>query len=144
MDNLKSLLSSIDVDNRAKFAIQAYKQAIHSFPPSNKVCEVLSLLKKCPASISALLLQCHGGEDPFLKSALLLPFIFIEVIRMLDWTESIGEMYCSPYASEEASVVYSNVYFLQEYSNLYRMHQKIGTFLVDAILFPVQIKHLPQ
>jgi len=96
IDNLRSLLSSIDVDNRAKHAIKAYKLAIQSFPPSNQICEILSIIKKCPASIAAVLLQSYGGEQLLLESFLLIPSIYVEVTRLLTWRKSIIQLECYP------------------------------------------------
>ena len=99
IENLQSLLASINVNEQAKPTVLTYKKAIQSFPPSHRICEGVATVKKCPAMFSFLVLQSfYNTSDNYrvFESLLLLPFMCIEMIRILDWFESIHKFSFHP------------------------------------------------
>lgn len=88
LENLKVMLASMDVDERAKPAVLSFKQAVEGFPPSRRVAECLSLICRCPAILALVILYGLGSPVAFPSTITLLPFIAFEVLRVQEWTKA--------------------------------------------------------
>ena len=82
------MLASFNVDDRAKPAVMAYKQAVTSFPPSRRDAVWISILKRCPATLALLYLYLVGSDVAFASTLTLLPFVVMEAFRVLHWAEA--------------------------------------------------------
>jgi hypothetical protein len=90
VQSLQSMLASMNLDDQAKPAVMAYKRGVESFPPSKRAAMLLSVARRCPASI-LLIWQVagtvlFGRPVPFL--VILLPFVFFEFLRVQQWEQS--------------------------------------------------------
>ncbi len=86
--NLRNMLASLDVDERAKPAVMAYKQAVTSFPPSRRAAVWISIIRRCPASLMLLYLYLAGSDLALACTLTLLPFSVMEALRILKWAEA--------------------------------------------------------
>jgi hypothetical protein len=88
LDNLKSMLLSLDVDERGKPAVMAYRRGVESFPPTKNVAILMSIVRRCPALLT-LLWQCIFGSKSLTTALmLLLPFVILEYYRIEAWMEA--------------------------------------------------------
>ena len=87
LESLRQMLASMDVDEHALPAVNAYKQAVQDIPPGRMTALSLSVLRRCPASL--LLIWRFLTASPYaLPSTLtLLSFIFLESYRVIYWAE---------------------------------------------------------
>jgi hypothetical protein len=85
--NLRQMLTSMDVDEHAKPAVDAYKQLIQDFPPSRETALALSVAKRCPASLLLLWRYLMASALALPSTVTLVPFILIEGHRVLRWAE---------------------------------------------------------
>jgi len=88
IENLKAMLESLDVDGRAKPAVQAYKATIEDIPPSRNLAIALSIARRCPALLALLSWYCVGSYDSICATITLLPCIWMEIERLKEWSES--------------------------------------------------------
>lgn len=91
VDNFRDMLLSLNVDERGAPAVQAYKKAVESFPPSRETACILSL-RRCPAFLSVVLHILLGRPSFVLTTIVLLPFILLEYYRMVDWIKNCEQM----------------------------------------------------
>lgn len=88
LDNLKSMLLSLDVDERGKPAVLAYRRGVESFPPTKHFAIAMSIVRRCPALLT-LLWQCIFGSKSLTTAfMLLLPFVILEYYRIEAWMEA--------------------------------------------------------
>jgi hypothetical protein len=88
LDNLKSMLLSLDVDERGKPAVLAYRRGVESFPPTKNVAIVMSIFRRCPALLT-LLGQCIFGSKSLTTAFIMLfPFVILEYYRIEAWMEA--------------------------------------------------------
>jgi hypothetical protein len=78
----------MDLDDRAKPAVMAYKQAVQSFPPSRETAILLSVARRCPALLALLWELVVSRAGTFSSAVILLPFVVVELIRCKRWSES--------------------------------------------------------
>lgn len=92
-DDLKVMLMSLSVDERAKPAVQAYRRAVESFPPPKRWAVILSVVRRCPATI-AFAFRLLFGETRYLFASILFlsPFMVMEYYRVLHWTSSCRQV----------------------------------------------------
>jgi len=86
--NLKEMLESLDVDGRAKPAVQSYKATIEEMPPSRNMAIALSIARRCPALLALLSWYCTGSYDSICATLTLLPCIWMEIERLKLWSLS--------------------------------------------------------
>ena len=86
--NLKEMLESLDVDGRAKPAVQSYKVTIEEIPPSRNMAIALSIARRCPALLALLSWYCTGSYDSVCATLTLLPCIWMEIERLKLWSLS--------------------------------------------------------
>ena len=86
--NLKEMLESLDVDGRAKPAVQSYKATVEEIPPSRKMAIALSIARRCPALLALLSWYCTGSYDSICATLTLLPCIWMEIERLKFWSQS--------------------------------------------------------
>ena len=88
--DLKAMLLSFDVDDRAEPAVLAYRKAVESFPPKKETAVTISILRRCPALITLI---CHifllkDLKSFFISFVILCPFVAMEVYRITMWMEA--------------------------------------------------------
>lgn len=86
--NLKEMLESLDVDGRAKPAVQSYKATVEEIPPSRNMAIALSIARRCPALLALLSWYCTGSYDSICATLTLLPCIWMEIERLKLWSLS--------------------------------------------------------
>jgi hypothetical protein len=98
---LQSMLASMDIDDRAKPAVQAYRHVVEAFPPSLQTAIVLACTRQCPAmQLVALYGICSSwSQIPVVAIVLLIPFITVECRRMYLWYQSVRQ-----YVSNKSSL----------------------------------------
>jgi hypothetical protein len=88
LHNLKSMLAALDVDDRAKPAVMAYKQAVAAFPPTRRQAVLFSVVRRCPAMLMLLYRYMIASDLAFASTITLLPFAIMEAFRVLHWAEA--------------------------------------------------------
>jgi hypothetical protein len=91
-ENLRSMLSSFDVDGRAKPAVTAYRRAVESFPPQKKTAFTISILRRCPAALALCWHLVFGSNSLFSTTVLILPFVVLEYWRIRAWLNACEQM----------------------------------------------------
>ena len=86
--NLKEMLESLDVDGRAKPAVQSYKATVEEIPPPRNMAIALSIARRCPALLALLSWYCTGSYDSICATLTLLPCIWMEIERLKLWSLS--------------------------------------------------------
>jgi hypothetical protein len=88
VQGLRSMLSSMDIDEHAKPAVLAYKRGIVAFPPSRNTTVLLSVARRCPALLTVLvqIVFCLSGS--LTCTAILFPFILFEMLRIQAWSDA--------------------------------------------------------
>ncbi len=79
------LPSFIQVDERAKPAVQSYKEAVASFPPTRNACIVLAIVQRCPATLLLVCLHLFATHHANCVTIILLPMIILEYMRISGW-----------------------------------------------------------
>jgi len=93
-ENLYSMLGSMDIDSRAKPAVQAYRSAIERIPPSRNAAIFLALFRR---SLSLCSLIFLFTKRHMLQSLVtLLPLLMLELVRVKEWANS-----CATFSTEE-------------------------------------------
>lgn len=101
LHNLKSMLAALDIDDRAKPAVMAYKQAVAAFPPSRRQALWFSVVRRCPAMLMLLYRYMIASDLAFASTVTLLPFAIMEAFRVLHWAEACQRaFYCGAQNSE--------------------------------------------
>lgn len=90
LQGLHAMLASMNVDDRAKPAVAAYKRNVEEFPPSRELALGVAIIRRCPACLTLLWhLLVASMFQPFTISMrivlLLLPLIGLEVMRIQAW-----------------------------------------------------------
>jgi len=93
--NLKEMLESLDVDGRAKPAVQSYKNTIEEIPPSRNMAIALSIARRCPALLALLSWYCTGSYDSICATLTLFPCIWMEIERLKLWSLSCHRAVCA-------------------------------------------------
>lgn len=86
--NLRNMLHTLDIDDRARPAVMKYKNVVESFPPSRNHAVIFSILRRCPAMLMLLYLYISGSDLALASTATLLPFAIMEAFRVLHWAEA--------------------------------------------------------
>ena len=76
------MMTSLNVDERAKPAVKSYKLAIESIPPPRRVAIAVAIARRCPALLSSSLLLFVQPSRSIQSLMLLLPLILLEVMRV--------------------------------------------------------------
>ena len=82
------LPSFFHVDERAKPAIQSFKAAVASFPPSRNACIVLAVTKRCPAALLVICLHLFALHNANCVTIILLPMMLLEFMRVSEWRKA--------------------------------------------------------
>jgi len=92
---LKSMLLSLNVDERARPAVLAYKTAVKLFPPKKKTAVAMSIMRRCPALLAVTfhIFSVSDFTSLFISSLILSPFLVIEYYRIIGWMDA-----CQRYA----------------------------------------------
>ena len=88
--DLQSMLASMDVDEHAKPAVEAYKRSVDGFPPSVHWAILISVTRRCPATL-VLLGYVLAGWHNLLTGFILVPFIVLEYLRVQSWARSLHD-----------------------------------------------------
>ena len=88
LSNLRNLLHTLNVDDRARPAVLAYKRVVESFPPPRSHAIFLSIIRRCPAMLMLLYRYLTGSDLAFATTVTLLPFAVMESYRILHWAEA--------------------------------------------------------
>jgi hypothetical protein len=92
-EDLKNMLMSLSVDERAKPAVEAYRRAVVSFPPPKRLSVILSVVRRCPAAFALVLKIFFGGPSHWFSSFMFLsPFVVMEYYRILHWIVSCHQV----------------------------------------------------
>ncbi|KAI2488819.1 hypothetical protein MHU86_25873 [Fragilaria crotonensis] len=87
-ESLRQMLASMDVDEHALPAVNAYKRAVEDFPPDRTTSLLISVLRRCPACL-LIIWRCLAASPYALPSILtLLPFVILEAYRVLYWADA--------------------------------------------------------
>jgi len=86
--NLESMLSSLDVDERAEPAVLSYKRAVEECAPSRQIAIIIAILQRCPALFSIVCLYMNGSIHRVRIAITLSPLILLELMRMKQWFNS--------------------------------------------------------
>jgi hypothetical protein len=92
MQNLKFMLMSLNVDDRAKPAVLAYRRGVEKFPPTKQSAAMMSIIRRCPAVLTLLWHFVFGSNSLFSSIMLLFPFVVLEYCRIKNWIDSCGSM----------------------------------------------------
>jgi hypothetical protein len=87
IQSLRQMLASMNVDEHAQPAVDAYKQAVQDFPPDRDMALVISVARRCPASLLLIWRYLIAPAFAFPSTITLLPFLVIEMDRVLRWAE---------------------------------------------------------
>jgi hypothetical protein len=104
--SFQSMLSSMDLDDRAKPAVVEYRRGVERFPPSHHIAIFISVARRCPALLT-LLIQLIFRTN-ISGVVILLPFIWFELIRTKQWSES-----CKRAAAPSTSIASEEALFLE-------------------------------
>jgi hypothetical protein len=87
-ESLRQMLASMDVDEHALPAVNAYKRAVEDFPPDRMTSLLISVLRRCPASV--LLIWRFLAASPYALPSILtlLPFVTLEARRVYYWADA--------------------------------------------------------
>jgi len=90
LHGLHTMLASMNVDDRAKPAVLAYKRNVTEFPPSRQLALAVSVVRRCPACVVfwwQLLIASsfQSISTTFHILLTLLPLIGLEIIRIRAW-----------------------------------------------------------
>lgn len=88
--DLQSMLASMDLDERAKPAVMAYKRAVQGFPPERRVAVLISICRRCPAVILIFLYILMAQR--LAAIIILIPFSFFELMRVKEWSQACKKM----------------------------------------------------
>jgi len=88
LSNLQHMLDTWNVDEHAKPAVLAYKQAVKDFPPKKNISIVISIVRRCPATIVILYLLSIGSRHVFILAIALFPMMCVEMARIQLWIQS--------------------------------------------------------
>jgi hypothetical protein len=88
VQNLQSMLSCMDIDDKAKPAVMAYKRGVEAFPPSRNMAVLLSVARRCPALLTVLFQIVFGVSGSLTSTVILFPFIFFEMLRIQSWSDA--------------------------------------------------------
>ncbi|KAL3923385.1 MAG: hypothetical protein SGILL_001686 [Bacillariaceae sp.] len=92
-EDLKSMLLSLNVDDRAEPAVMAYRRAVESFPPQKRTAFFISLLRRTPAFLTIIFHIVFGGTKSLLSSIIVLaPFLVFEYFRIARWMSRCQRM----------------------------------------------------
>jgi hypothetical protein len=111
---LREMLMSLDVDERGKSAVMAYRRAVESFPPNRRTAFTISVMRKTPALLTLVFHLLFARYHLFTVTLFMVPFIVLEYFRVLAWEMCCQEM-ASAYThstgpeSDEPSLVSSMV-----------------------------------
>lgn len=83
--NLKAMLITLDVDERGRPAVMAYKRAVEAFPPTQKLAIFISVARRCPALLTLMLHYAIGSPSLVMRVIVLLPFMILEYFRIEAW-----------------------------------------------------------
>jgi hypothetical protein len=92
--DLKSMLLSFNVNDRAQPAVLAFRRAVESFPPKKKTAVAISILRRCPAFVTMILHTFFLGDlnSLFRTSLILFPFLVMEYYRIVEWMEACQQV----------------------------------------------------
>lgn len=85
IDSFHDMLRALNVDERAEPAVRAYKRAVESFPPSQQMAVLLSILRRCPAFLTILFHIVMVKPGVLSSTMVLLPFVVMEYHRIMAW-----------------------------------------------------------
>jgi len=88
LQNLRYMLHTLDVDDRARPAVMKYKHVVESFPPPRSNAVFLSMIRRCPAMLMLFFRYVTGSDLALASTATLLPFAVMEAFRVLHWAEA--------------------------------------------------------
>lgn len=88
VNNLRQMLSTMELDEQARPAVDTYKQYIQDFPPSRDTALYVSVARRCPASLLIIWRYMIASALALPSTLTLLPFVFIEVERIMGWAKS--------------------------------------------------------
>jgi hypothetical protein len=92
VQNLQTMLASMDLDERAKPAVRAYRRAVEAFPPSRRTAIALGVTRRCPAILLLCFYVVFGllglYRSSFTTMVILLPFSLFEVLRIRLWVDA--------------------------------------------------------
>ncbi|CAB9515873.1 expressed unknown protein [Seminavis robusta] len=97
LNNLHNMLASMNVDDRAKPAVAAYKRNVEEFPPTREVALVVSIARRCPASLAffwqlAIASMFQSYSTTFFIMVMLIPLMALEVLRIHSWAKTCEAM----------------------------------------------------
>jgi len=87
---LHAMLASMNIDDRAKPAVAAYKRNVEHFPPSRDLALSVAIIRRCPACLTLLWhISAASVSQSFTTSLriflLLLPLVGLEMMRIRAW-----------------------------------------------------------
>ena len=103
VDNLSTMLMSLDVDERGPSAVEAYRKAVESFPPTRNFAIGVSVARRCPAFLALTLRLFMGYPGSVTTIVVLLPFIVLEYFRIRAWMQT-----CSTLANVDKNITDEN------------------------------------
>jgi hypothetical protein len=92
IQSLRQMLASMDVDEDAQPAVNAYKQAVQDFPPHRDMALAISVARRCPASMLLIWRYLIAPTYAFPSTITLLPFLAIEMNRVLSWAQGCHQL----------------------------------------------------
>lgn len=106
LQGLHNLLATMDIDDRARPAVEAYKRHVEELPPSRDVALLVSILRRCPACFAALwqLMAVSTFQSVATTSVIvkmLGPIVVVEILRIRNWVgtcDSLSRMLDGIYA----------------------------------------------
>ena len=88
LENLKSMLSRMNLDESARPAVESYRRAVQNFPPSRARALLVAIGRRCPAMLLLCVRYVTGVSAFFSSTLCLLPLVVMEGLRVLRWAES--------------------------------------------------------
>lgn len=89
--NLQTMMMSFNVDERAKPAVDSYKSAVESIPPTRTIAITTALTRRCPALLSSVYVYLVVPHQAMQCTIMLLPLILLEYVRVLEWLAACHE-----------------------------------------------------
>ena len=88
VQNLRHMLASMDIDEHAQPAVDAYKQVVQDFPPSRETALAISVVRRCPASLVLIWRYLLASILAFPSTFTMFPFVALEIHRVLLWAKA--------------------------------------------------------
>lgn len=87
-ERLQSMWLHMNLDERARPAVQAYRRTVYSFPPSRAVAIWVSVSRRCPALLALVYFVLWDPFSIVLAALVLAPIVVLEFFSIQEWVDA--------------------------------------------------------